>query len=266
MGMITIKEWKHLFRYPTWILAFVSMPYMFTAMTSLMGSFVGGSEAALNFAQRTGTSNFFLYQMVGAALWMVCILVLVDMGQTLRSEQLRGTFEQNFLAPVRMSYFLIALTFAHLTFALIVFVGTIIPPVMFSNPNSVMDLLQALLVLFVGVIPLYGIGFAYAAIVVKLREPQSLNGVLMVVFGILTGTYYPVTLLPVWVQAVSSFIPNTHVNTELREILIFNQTLISQLGGVTILAIMALVYPTLGYAVYRAVLRSVKRGGGLGKY
>lgn len=266
MRSITLKELKHWFRYPTWILAFVSMPYMFTAMTSMMGSFVGGADAAQSFAQRTGTSNFFLYQLLGAALWMLCILVLVDIGQALRSEQLRGTFEQNFLAPVRMVYWLIALTFSQLTLALIIFFGTVIPPVLYANPNGVPELLQALLVLFIGVIPLYGIGFAYASIVVKLKEPQSLNGVLIILFGILTGTYYPVTLLPAWVQTISRFIPNTYVNVELREILIFNQNIVSQLGSITILVIMGIIYPTLGYGAYRVILRSVKRGGGLGKY
>jgi ABC-2 type transport system permease protein len=266
MRAVTVKELKHWFRYPTWILVFVSMPYMFTGMTSMMGTFVGGSTAAFNFAQRTGTSNFFLYQMIGAALWMLCLLVIVDIGQSLREEQLRGTFEQNFLAPVRMSYFLVSLTVSHFVLALIIFFASLIPAIVYSGTTSALELLQALSILFLGVIPLYGIGFAYSSLVVKLREPQSLNGVLIAVFGIITGTYYPITLLPAWVQLVGNAIPNTHVNNQLREILIFNNAFIGQFGGIAILTVMAFLYPTLGYGAYRMILRNVKRGEGLAKY
>ena len=266
MAWIARRELKTLFRYPSWIFVFITLPYMLTAMVSTMGSFAGGVEASKNFAAKTGTENFFIYQIIGSAFWMINIIILSMVGNSLRMEQMRGTLEQNYLTPVRKPIFLIALTIPHLAIALIIFLGVVASSIVIFGMASPTSLIQACLILFLGCIPLYGLGFFYAALVVRFKEPWAITNILTSIFAIATGTYYPAYLLPGWVQLFSFSIPSTYVIEDLRQILIFNQSLASLWGHILILIAMMLIYPKLGYAAYKAFERRARRTGELAKY
>lgn len=266
MAWVSRRELKTLFRYPSWIFVFIALPYMFTAIVSTMGSFAGGIEASKNFAAKTGTENFFIYQIIGSAFWMINILVLSNIGDSLRMEQMRGTLEQNYLTPIRRHIFLIALTIPNLAIALIIFLGVVASSVAIFGLANPISLIQACFILFLGCIPLYGLSFLYAALVVKFKEPWAITNILNTILAIATGTYYPAYLLPKWVQLFSYSIPSTYVIEDLRSILIFNQNLASLWGHILILAAMASLYPWLGYSAYKAFERRARRTGELAKY
>ena len=71
LSAIFMKELKHYTRYPGNLAFLFAIPFLFTFMLSAMGTFVGGSNAAQYFFQRTGTQNFFVYQILGSAIWIM---------------------------------------------------------------------------------------------------------------------------------------------------------------------------------------------------
>jgi len=73
-----------------------------------------------------------------------------------------------------------------------------------------------------------------------------------------SAIYYPVTVLPVWLQPVAWALPSTHVFEGMRETLFhgnFNTTLFWGAVGLNI------VYLALGLAIYVAAFHSAKRRG-----
>ncbi len=260
------KGIKHYIRYPGGFLLYLVMPFLFTFMIFGMGQFAGGSNAASNFAARTGTTNIIVYEILGSAVWMISWVVVEDVGVALRDEQMKGTLEQNFLAPVNRITLLVGLSLTDIIITTSIFfivAGVTIAVVL---PSAFLNLLEAFLALLIGLVPLFGIGFLFAGFVVKFKEPYVFVQIVNLLFATLTGTYYPVTLLPYWVQFLSGALPQTYVIDAMRRIVLANQTLVSLYGSVFILLALALAYPTVGYAVFRQLEKRASVTGEFSKY
>jgi ABC-2 type transport system permease protein len=269
IGTLTAIFWKgikHYTRYPGNFVLIIVMPFLFTLMIFGMGQFVGGSNAALNFAMRTGTNNILVYEILGSAVWMIGWVVVEDIGVALRDEQMKGTLEQNFLAPVNRVTLLIGLSLTDIVVTSAVFVVVVGVTTMIALPGAALSLLQAFLILLIGLIPLFGIGFLFAGFVLKFKEPYIFTQILNLLFATLTGTYYPVSLLPYWVQLVSGALPQTYVIEDMRRIVLANQTLVDIYGGMFILLALALAYPIIGYAVFKQLEKKASVTGEFSKY
>ena len=269
IGTLTAIFWKgikHYTRYPGSFVLILVMPFLFTLMIFGMGQFVGGPNAALNFAARTGTNNILVYEILGSAVWMVGWVVVEDVGVALRDEQMKGTLEQNFLAPVNRATLLIGLSLTDIVVTSAVFIVVVGVTTMIALPTAALSLLQAFVILLIGLIPLFGIGFLFAGFVLRFKEPYIFTQIVNLLFATLTGTYYPVSLLPYWVQFVSGALPQTYVIEDMRRIVLANQTLVSLYGSIFILLALAIVYPTLGYAVFKQLEKKASMTGEFSKY
>ena len=232
-----------------------------------MGSFIGGPSANSNFAQKTGSSlPPFLYQIIGAGVWMVSWVIVEAVGTSLRDEQIKGTLEQNFLAPINRFVLLVGTALAQVVISTLLFIGVIVVSVLIFLPQDGFRVLFSFFILLVGLIPLFGVGFVFAAFVVRFKEPYAFTQAANLIFGVLAGTYYDIKILPRWAQYVSGTIPLTHVIADMRLILEPTQSLVNASSGLFILLIMALVYPILGYAFFKGYENRAKINGDLSKY
>ena len=231
-----------------------------------MGQFVGGSDAAANFAARTGTSNILVYEILGSAVWMTSWVVVEDVGVALRDEQMKGTLEQNFLAPISRFTLLIGLSLTDIVITTSIFFIVAGVTIAVTFPSGFIGLFSAFLALLIGLVPLFGIGFLFAGFVVKFKEPYVFTQIVNLIFATLTGTYYPVTFLPYWVQFLSGVLPQTYVIQNMRLIVLANQTLVSLYGSFFILLALALAYPVIGYAIFKQLEKRASVTGEFSKY
>jgi ABC-2 type transport system permease protein len=269
LGALTAIFWKgikHYTRYPGNLLLYLVLPFLFTLLIFGMGRFIGGGEATLNFAVRTGTSNVLVYEILGSAVWMTGWVVVEDVGVALRDEQMKGTLEQNFLAPVNRFILLVGMCLTDIVISTSIFFLVVGITLAFTLPGAFLSLMQAFLLLLIGLIPLFGIAFLFAGFVIKFKEPYVFIQAINVIFATLTGTYYPVTLLPYWAQFLSAVLPQTYVIDNMRRIILANQTLVSLYGSIFILLALAIAYPTIGYAVFKQMEKKASVTGELSKY
>jgi ABC-2 type transport system permease protein len=260
------KGIKHYTRYPGNFVLYLVIPFLFTLLIFGMGQFVGGNNAATNFAARTGTTNIIVYEILGSAVWMTSWVVVEDVGVALRDEQMKGTLEQNFLAPVNRATLLIGMSLTDIVITTGIFFIVVGVTLAVALPSAFASLIQAFLALLIGLIPLFGIGFLFAGIVIKFKEPYIFTQVINLIFATLTGTYYPVAFLPYWIQFLSGVLPQTYVIEDMRQIVLANQSLVNLYGSVFILLALALAYPTLGYAVFKQFEKKARVTGEFSKY
>jgi len=245
---------------------FLLLPFLFSFLILGMGSAVGGANAASYFAARTGTTNIVIYEILGSAVWMTSWVVVEDVGVAIRDEQIKGTLEQNFLAPVNRFTLLVGLSLTDIVITSAIFLVVVGVAVAIVMPSGFLSIIPAFLALLLGLIPLFGISFLFAGFVVRFKEPYIFTQIVNLVFATLTGTYYPVTFLPYWVQFLSGTLPQTYVIADMRRIVLANQTLVSLYGSIFILLALALVYPMLGYAVFKRVEKRAGVTGEFSKY
>lgn len=261
------KQVRHLIRYPGEMVFLFIIPYFLTGLLVAMGVSVGGQDAFGNFAVQTGSSlNPVVFLMIGSGVWMISWIILEGIGTSLRDEQIKGTLEQNFLAPVNRFLLLVGQALSQIVITSLLFGGVIVASVLLLEPRGALGLILAFGILMIGLIPLFGLGFVFAALVIRFKEPYAFTQAANVLFAVLTGTFYNVTLLPYWAQYVSTAIPQTIVIQNMRLAVESVQGLIGAYGTIFILLAMAAIYPFLGYAMFKQFERRAKVTGDLSKF
>lgn len=263
---VFVKDFKQSLRHPGQLTLIFLLPFLFTIMVGATGSFLGGSSSAANFEGKTGTPDFFVYQILGGCVWILSWMILDKVGTSVREERIRGTLEQTYLAPVSRVLILASSALVNYVTSVMAFVAVIAVSTFVFVPGSALGLVAAFLVLSLGLVPLFGISFVFAGLVIRFREPYAFVNIVNLLFSILIGTFYPVTILPLWAQAASRALPQTYSIEAMRSILLANASLVSLFGTFIVLGTMALAYPTLGYFVFKRFLDREAVKGDLGRY
>jgi len=259
---------KIITRYKGAIFMEALLPIVFAAMPVLLGTTVAGANAGAVFEERVGTSNFRLYMLIGAATFTVVSLMLWLIGYWVRREQETGTLESLYLAPARRIYVLAGVTSYAFVRAMIAFlIAILLGSVVFQVNPFEQGMGLAIVFLAIGFLPLWGLAFMFGAFIMKIKEADAVIQVLQWVLSFLMGVFYPLTLLPVYLQTVVKLFPPTVMTDGVRASLLgINFLYNSAFASLAVLFAMALVVPLLGYKVFESTERRLRRKEGVGHY
>ena len=263
------REWRHVRRYPTFGLGLLFWPIFLPLMYVLQSrAFTGGDVRALDaFAARAGTAEVAGFLYIGWSIYMWLSIVLWGPGVALRTEQVRGTLEAVFLAPVSRLVVLFGPAAAHLVVALWMFtvVGLALT-LGFGVRIGPTEILRALAVTLVAVPALYGLGALFATVVLRVGE---VNGPVQVVRGLFTalcGMTFPIVVLPDLARAVAQTLPPTYLIADLRAVLLAGADLTDLAPDLAIMFGLGLVLCALAVVVLGRTEAYTRRGGTLAQY
>ena len=110
------------------------------------------------------------------------------------------------------------------------------------------------------------IGIVSAGFLLVFKRGDPLTPLVGSLSALLGGVYFPLAVLPGWLQSVSFFLPFTHALEGLRQAVLNGRSL-SELGTqVAVLGIFALVLLPVSLAVFSYAVRQAKRLGTLSQY
>ncbi len=255
-------------RYRGWLLLDIVMPMFIAAIPILLGQAIAGPSAAANFQAHTGTTNYVAYLLIGSNVFMIVASALWHLGFWLRREQQTGTLEALYLVPTSRMWILVGQSAATMGRSILNFVVAFSLGCLVFRVNPLQgDILLALAFLAVGIIPLYGVSLLYGALVLKLKEANSLINLAQWVVSFMTGIYFPVTVFPPLLRAVALLFPPTWMTNGTRAALLgvgwFFQTWYRDLA---VLATFAVIAPLLGYGVFLGTERGMMRNEGVGQF
>lgn len=262
------REWIIFLRYPSWVVALLIWPlifpmvYIFSAR-ALAGP--GGSSLGL-FAQAAGTSNLVGYIAVGATIWMWQNIVLWDVGFALRSEQMRGTLETNWLTPTWRFSFLLGHSFIQV-FSMLLFILVAVIEFTFLfglrlNGNPWL----ALLMILVSMPAIYGLGFTFASLVINAKEASAFVFLVRGVVMIFCGITFPLAVLPDWMQSVSRWLPQTYMMDGMRKAALTNAGLAELAPDIQALLLFGLGWLLAGLLLFKWMERRARKTGSIGTY
>jgi ABC-2 type transport system permease protein len=246
-------------RYGWWELAF----FIWTVANTLTIVFIAkGVEAGggqLNVERETASL------LIGAVIWSYLGIVFEILTETVAWERWEGTIEYTFMAPLSRWVHLLGVgTFAVLygvvrTAALFAAVA-----LFFGLAFPQADFGAALVLLAVASVSFVGIGMMTA--ILPLTSPEKgaqlgfiAQGMLLVV----SGVYYPVDVMPAWMQAIATISPATYALEGIRAAVLDGAGLGAVWGDLWPLMVIGVVSIPLGLAVFRAGERYAKRHGKL---
>ena len=267
---------KIITRYKGAVLLESLIPVIFAGLPILLGSAVANGEknAAINFSTYTNldhtltAADFRLYMMMGSNTFMVVSLMLWLIGYWVRREQETGTLEALYLAPAKRIYVLAGVTSYTLVRSLLAFLTATLLGSLLFNVNPLNPFFAAAIgFLLLGIPALWGISFFFGALVMRIKEANSVIQLLQWVLAFAMGVYFPVTVFPFLLRVVAMGFPPTLMNDAIRSTLLGIASIYGPWYVVLgLMLIAAWLVPLLGYEFFGWTERRVKRDQGVGQF
>jgi ABC-2 type transport system permease protein len=246
-------------RYIWWDVAFL----VWTVANTLTIVFIGrGIEAG---GGAIDVERVTTYLLIGAVIWAYLGIIFEFITETVAWERWEGTIEYTFMAPLRRSAHLAGMAAFAVVYGLIralLIFGIV--GLFFDLSLSNANFLAAIVVLLVASVSFAGIGIMTA--VLPLISPEKgaqlgfvAQGVLLVVSGI----YYPVSVLPDWMKWLAAISPATYALDGVRDALLDGADLTTMGPTLGILVLIGAVCIPAGLALFSAGERYAKRHGKL---
>jgi ABC-2 type transport system permease protein len=204
--------------------------------------------------------------LLGTALNNFVNAVFWGMGYSLKNDMDSGVLESNWLAPLPRPLLLIGRTFTSLvittlTSLLMLFIAGLL---FGFHPSG--NALAAFLTVLPLLLGLYGFGFAFAALVLVMREANVLVDVSSFLVQVLSGSDFPVNSLPRWLLPIALALPLTYGYDAVRGWLLGTRTILPMGLQVLLLVLFMVTMIGLGLAAFRALERFVRMRGTLGQH
>ncbi|MGH3088551.1 MAG: ABC transporter permease [Rubrobacteraceae bacterium] len=211
------------------------------------------------------TRYLMTFLLVGALIWSYLSVLFDVLSETVSWERWEGTIEYTFMSPSSRATHLLGMGIYA------IFYGIAQIAIMFGVVSLFFDLdlsnanyLSALALLAVCSVSL--LGFGIVAAVLPLLSPEKGQQVSYIVSSLLllvSGVYYPVEVLPGWMQAIATLSPVTYALEAIREALLEGASLGELWEYIWPLLIMGVVFVPLGLWVFSLGERYAKRTGKL---
>lgn len=244
---VMVNELKIISREPGGLAILIIMPYIVA----------GGIAFVASFFTRV-TRYEFLGEFIGFEVLTMSMLMVQTGARFIREERDGGRLESLMATPTSMYLILFSTSLSLMIVNMGAFIVAALPIIYLTyGPASILNLTLSLILLFIGLLPLYGIGLFFAGIVVRFRDVDALMNVLTSLLSVLSGATYPIYILPTWLRAVVYALPIYQLYESIMGII--------TRGGIppivyTLLA-SAIVYVLVGLTSYGAFERSMLRRG-----
>jgi ABC-2 type transport system permease protein len=263
---ITLKDWRYFWRYPLNAVSQALQPLIWLTPIYFMGQVFSVNGQAQGFAGYSGTADYVSFILVGTALSQFVFAVFWGMGYSLKSDMDAGVLEANWLAPMPRQIMLVGRTLTSLFTTTVTTAIMFLLAVLLFGFHASGSLLAAVLTTLPMLVGLYGFGFAFAALVLIMREANTMVDVSNYVVTLLAGAQFPVQALPRWLLPASLILPLTYGFDAVRRLMLGTPSLLPLAWEITLLLLFMLLMIVLGWGAFAALERRVRGLGTLGQH
>lgn len=233
---------------------------MFFFLSRLVGSSISGP------LQPYGGS-YFPFVLIGIAVQNYLTLSLSMFSGNLRESQLSGTLEAVLVTPVSFPSFLMGSTAYSFVFnSLRIFIYLTVGSLLFHIHFNWTRLPVALGVIGLIIAAFSSLGIFSASFIMLFKRGDPINWGFNVISWLLGGVYYPVNILPSWLQKVAYIIPMTHSLEALRLILLTEHRLSVLWDHLLVLGLWGAIGLPVSFFCFRFALNRARMQGTLGHY
>ncbi|MEO1062176.1 MAG: ABC transporter permease [Actinomycetota bacterium] len=227
-----------------------------------IGDFVGEPEALAEL-----DAGYFEFALLGVIVTTVIALALREFADNIAAEQHGGTLEALLVTPSPLWTLLVGgavVSMAITAAEVLVLVGLGFG--VLGDAPSIGALVWSVPLLALTFVCFAAVGIAAAAVIVVVKRGDPLAGPVSQLTALVSGAYFPVSVLPGWMQPVSELVPATHGLRGMRELTLEGAGPGAIVDDLVVLAAMAVVLVPLGLAAFGRAVRSARRSGTLGTY
>jgi ABC-2 type transport system permease protein len=210
--------------------------------------------------------DYFGFALVGSAISLLSYPAVKSFAGAVRGSQVNGTLEAMLTTRARPTSIILgggaySLLWSCLQLVAIFAVGTLL----FGANVNPAGLALGAVVLLMTVATLMGVGLMSAAFVLAFKQTEPFSGMLLGGSILLSGTIYPTSVLPTWLEFLSPLVPLTHSIELARQLLLEGATEESMWWHWTALGVFCLALP-VGLLLLNRSFEYARRAGSLSQY
>ncbi len=224
-----------------------------------------GDSAAPLLADYGG--DYFAFVIIGIALGGYFGVGLSGFATALRQAQTTGTLEALLMTPVPVPMVIVGSamwSYAYTTFRVLVYllVGVLLLGLNLSAANVP----AALLILLLGIISFASIGILAASVIMVVKRGDPVTALFGNLATLVGGVYYPIDVMPDWLQAVAKLLPITYALNGMRAALLNGASWAELAPDLWALLVFCLLLFPLSLFVFRFAVNRARADGSLAQY
>ncbi|MRS02456.1 hypothetical protein EG832_04400, partial [bacterium] len=264
--VIAKKDWKVYWRYPFNAVTAVFNPLIWLAPIFFLGKAFSQDGQALGFAGYSGSSDYMSFLIISAVISNFISTVFWGMGYSLKNDMDAGVLESNWMTPINRLLLLVGRSLNNLFITSITSILMVILAALMFGFHPTGNLMAAILTMLPMLLGLYGFGFAFAALVMIMREANTMVDMGSFLVDLLSGSQFPVNALPRWLLPIALSIPLTYGFDAVRGWLLKTKTILPVHQEINLLLVFMVLMIVIGVFAFIALERKVRSKGTLGQY
>jgi ABC-2 type transport system permease protein len=258
------RGWNFTKRYWAWEVFWI----VYNVVNALSVTFIAASANKINPSAHLSQAmldQFVLYLAVGTAMWTYISVVFDNVTETVTIERWEGTIEYTFMAPVsRLTHMLGTCFFALIHGIVMTIIQILVLAAFFHLDLGSANWGSTLLIVLTGSVSLIGLGEISATLPLLFTERGAqMAYIIRAVMLLVSGVYYPISVLPGWLQAVATISPATYMLDGLRSAIKSGASVGHLWYDIWPLLICGIVSVPLGLWIFDRAERYAKRTGKL---
>ncbi len=213
------------------------------------------------------SGDYFSFVLIGIAFTDYLTVSLRSFSGQIRQAQMQGTLEAVLVTSTSVPTILFSSSLYNFSVtSLRVLVYLAMGVILFDLGLHVTSIPAFLLIMVLTILAFSGIGLISAAFIIVFKQGSPLDWVMGTASGLLGGVLYPVSVLPSWLEPVSSLLPITYALEAMRQVLLNGATLSAVADKALALAVFAAILLPSGLVAFGYGLRTARREGSLIHY
>jgi ABC-2 type transport system permease protein len=224
-------------------------------------------RASSNSVLQNYGGDYFAFLLLGGAFSVYLSLCLRIFSEQLREELLLGTLEPLVVTATPMTLSLLGpAIWAVLEGTLIAVLQLAIGAIFFGADFSHANWLSVLVVSLISIVCLVAWGIVSASFTIIFKRSDPINWLVGAITYVFSGVFFPIAILPQWLQVVSYLIPLTYALEAMRGAMLIGRSLIELgLPFIALVVFTMIMLPLSIYSLQRAI-NYLRETGSLSHY
>jgi len=251
-------------RYWAWEIVWL----FYSIANSLSVSFIGLGMEALSGAEANVDGRYLvLYLVIGTLVWRYLTTIFYWITEVISIERWEGTIEYTLMAPINRAVHMAGQTIFAVLYGLF-FTGVImvVTVMIFEVDLTNANILGGVLVLISGSLSFIGISIMFSTLPLLFPERGAqMTHIVVAILMLVSGVYYPIDVLPSYLQALGTVSPATYVLDGVRLAILEGASTSTLWPYIWPVLLMGAILIPLGLKVFRLAEKYAKRTGKLAR-
>jgi ABC-2 type transport system permease protein len=223
-------------------------------------------NSAVTYLESYG-GDYFSFVLIGIAFTGFLWTGLRSFSKTIRRGQMIGTLEAMLVTPTRISTIILLSSFwrflsTSLGAVIYLLIGAIFFGVNMRNAN----IPSVVIVLLLTILAFSSLGILSASFIMVYKEGDPINWILSSLSSLLGGVFFPISVMPLWLQKFSYLLPITYSLNAMRLAILKGLSPFQLTSDILPLIVFSVIFIPLSIISFNFAVKKAKVNGTLAHY